>query len=472
MNVLTAVGRTPGLAAAALLLLIAGPAHGQTNAEVDGGLQFRFSSPGARSLGMGGAFVGLADDATAAYTNPAGLVQLSRPEVSAEGQRSSYANQFTDRGHALGSPSGNGQDDIAGLRFGSTEAEINDLAFASLVYPFNVMKHRLVVAVYRQELADFGASFRADGAFVSTLRLLPTSDSLRLRIVNEGASFALRLGNHLSAGLGLSVYHFELSSVTDRYNLTGFYSPPDFAANNVESFETQNGAASDVGVDAGLLWTSTSRQWHAGAVYRQGPRFDFATSNQAGPAVGAPGTVYASNTASFHVPDFYGAGASYQPTDQWTVSVEYDRIRYSQLASGSIDIYSPPAIQDPAVRQLLANDVNQVHLGLEYELPFQLRRLFLRLGGWTDPDHRVRFVRSPSPEDVEAELLSALFVHGPQEIHATCGVGISLGNRMDINAGFDYSRLVSVASLTAVFHFQAVQVPNPPASASAGSTRP
>ena len=45
-------------------------------------LQFSFSDPGARSMGFGGAFVGLADDATAAIANPAGLAQLIKPEVS------------------------------------------------------------------------------------------------------------------------------------------------------------------------------------------------------------------------------------------------------------------------------------------------------------------------------------------------------------------------------------------------------
>jgi long-subunit fatty acid transport protein len=44
-------------------------------------LEYSLSNPGARSLGFGGAFAALADDATAAFANPAGLVQLSRPEV-------------------------------------------------------------------------------------------------------------------------------------------------------------------------------------------------------------------------------------------------------------------------------------------------------------------------------------------------------------------------------------------------------
>ena len=50
----------------------------QTNSEINAGIQFNFSNPGARSLGFGGAFIGLADDATAAYTNPAGLTNLSK----------------------------------------------------------------------------------------------------------------------------------------------------------------------------------------------------------------------------------------------------------------------------------------------------------------------------------------------------------------------------------------------------------
>src|SRR5260370_38618220 len=55
-----------------------------TDREWLSGLQFNFGNPGARSLGMGGAFLGLADDASAAEANPAGLTILRKPEVSIE----------------------------------------------------------------------------------------------------------------------------------------------------------------------------------------------------------------------------------------------------------------------------------------------------------------------------------------------------------------------------------------------------
>nr|HRC87947.1 UPF0164 family protein [Thermoanaerobaculia bacterium] len=63
--------------------------------------KFNLSTPGARSLGLGGAFLALADDATAAYSNPAGLTNLTvgGSEVAVEVRHNQFANSFVDRGH-------------------------------------------------------------------------------------------------------------------------------------------------------------------------------------------------------------------------------------------------------------------------------------------------------------------------------------------------------------------------------------
>src|SRR5688572_21375251 len=71
----------------ASLVGVAAPAFAITDEEGNASIQFAFVPPGARSLGMGGAFVGRADDATAAYTNPAGLTQLRALEIAAQGRR-------------------------------------------------------------------------------------------------------------------------------------------------------------------------------------------------------------------------------------------------------------------------------------------------------------------------------------------------------------------------------------------------
>ena len=83
------------------LLAGAGPASAITNVENNSSIPFSFSNPGARSLGMGGAFVGAADDATAAYTNPAGLTGLGlEQQVGVEFRRTSFDAPFANGGEA------------------------------------------------------------------------------------------------------------------------------------------------------------------------------------------------------------------------------------------------------------------------------------------------------------------------------------------------------------------------------------
>src|SRR6185295_14836601 len=72
-------------------------------------IPFQFFPPGARSLAMGATFVGIADDATAAASNPAGLVILTKPEASAHGRFTHFAaqdqNGYTSPSSSAVSPS-------------------------------------------------------------------------------------------------------------------------------------------------------------------------------------------------------------------------------------------------------------------------------------------------------------------------------------------------------------------------------
>ena len=65
-----------------LLFFVPFVASGQTNDEGLAFLQLNFFNPGARALAMGGAFIAMADDATAAVANPAGLTTLNPPRYN------------------------------------------------------------------------------------------------------------------------------------------------------------------------------------------------------------------------------------------------------------------------------------------------------------------------------------------------------------------------------------------------------
>ncbi len=87
---------------------------------------------GVRPMGMGGAYVALADDATASYWNPAGLLQLQRPELY-----TSYATLH----NRLAAQIFDGREDAFGLHFvgyahplGKSAVAMGWLFFNTLLY--------------------------------------------------------------------------------------------------------------------------------------------------------------------------------------------------------------------------------------------------------------------------------------------------------------------------------------------------
>ncbi len=106
------------------------------------------SGSGARALGLGGAFTAVADDATAASWNPAGLIQLQTPEASvvARGTRIINRHHSTDDDFEVGTD-----------RFDSMGVN-----YLSLVYPFPLLGRNWVFSANYQEAYDFEQRFSAD----------------------------------------------------------------------------------------------------------------------------------------------------------------------------------------------------------------------------------------------------------------------------------------------------------------------
>lgn len=102
---------------------------------------------GARALGQAGAFTAVADDATAASWNPAGLTQMEAPEVSA-------VYRFSDRSERHHSSSR----DLTADRDDYNSRELN---YLSAVYPFLLNGHNAVCSLNYQEAYDFTQRFTA-----------------------------------------------------------------------------------------------------------------------------------------------------------------------------------------------------------------------------------------------------------------------------------------------------------------------
>ena len=404
-------------------------------------LEFSFSNPGARSLGLGGAFVALADDATAAYANPAGLVQLTRMEVSGELRLWNYSTPFAVGGRISGDPTGIGVDTSAGIRTEVSSDRSAGFSFLSFVYP----ARRWSVAVYRHQLADFAAFSETEGFFRDeggiTIRSEDVQRSLDLEVLNYGVSASFRVVDRFNLGVGLSYYRGDFTNVTGIYFATGPFAPIAYTPDR--EFLTQFVLIddADVALNAGFLWDITD-QWNLGGFFREGPTFDLHIDTRSGPLYQPPvpeGTVLELEETTVGFPNVYGLGIAFRSRGgAWTTSFEWDHVEYSRIFD-SIDFED---LEDDTTR---IDDPDEFRLGLEYVF-FETTPIVAARGGvWRDPDHRPRTMD-------DEPLIQALFVEGSDEIHLTVGVGLAFRN-FQLDLAGDFSEPVDTVALSAIYKF-------------------
>ena len=422
----------------ALLVPAAGSAQVLTN------IEFSFSNPGARSLGFGGAFVALADDATAAFANPAGLVQLGRPEVSLEGRFWSYASPYTAGGRALGEPSGLGIDTADGPIRVDSRADLSGISFVSVVYP----RGRWSFALYRHQLQRFELTQEIQGIFT----LGPVAGAWRgpieqayfsFEIAAQAVAVGYRANERLSLGLGLArfdpdIEFFGSEYLHDEETLEAYFAEASFLpARRVQSVRAQS-VAGDYGLALGFLYGPTPR-WRLGGVFREGPDLEFSAAVFAGPAHPelAPGTRFVSGPAPWGFPDVYGLGLAWRSVDgQWTASFEWSRVEYSTILD-SLE----PRFRSPGDT---IDDADEIHLGAEYAFFHGRAVLAARLGAWLDPDHQQR---NESNAFSRAEVPG-----GEDELHLAAGFGVAL-EKLQIDVGLDVSELRDTVAVSMIYSF-------------------
>lgn len=462
--------------------VLPGAVRGQGQ-DPDVSIKFNLSTPGARSLAMGGAFLALADDATAAYTNPAGLTNLTLggSEVALEVRHWQLVNSFVDRGHGLGEATGFGVDTVDGLQRDEAESDVTGMSFISFAY---VLPRGLTLAVYRHELANFESAFDTQGpfllAFPDDVRFLPQRSRTKMEIVNYGISGGIELElpalwgveSSLSIGLGVSYYHLDLNAVNEFYDFEFeddetidrlprfFYGPPDFTDDNLLQSTTQIGDDDTFGFNVGWLWKlGVNRRWSLGGVFRQGP--DFETSFEGFECVDeripGPRTFFPDPDPScffaellpgtIHVPDVFGLGVAYRSAGGTTkIALDVNRVRYSQQTEDFVAEGS----------DLVIDDADQVHLGFE-RIVLVVESLFVgtvRFGFWNEPFHELEFAGDPDDPDPSNQLLNEFFDR-PQddEIHLSLGVGLVIKEDYQIDAAADFSDRGNTFSFSLVKFF-------------------
>ena len=461
----------------AVLLLAAVPAMAQNvDLEALSGLQFNFGNPGARSLGMGGAFLGLADDASAAEANPAGLTILRKPEVSLEVRNYLEEQIFTTSGTFpdINRTAFTNHSDRVVLTFGSAVLPVRNFTFGIYYHePLNNEGGGAVVPV-RDELTgrvtplpNFYLPQEGSGANITygdpvtkaeceQIRIQrndpfacpefivkPFVSALAVRQRTYGLTGAWQVHPRFSVGATVRHQRFLETAATFRYSDSFVLQQSLIQA----TAKTNNGnvelvEATDTTFTAGFKWAPTD--WISfGGVYKLGAEFDaplfYADINTNHEFIDAADT-------KFHMPDIAGIGVSVRPIPALTVNFDAVSVKYSNLVD---DFVSATADVDDLDDPFKADDVVELRLGAEYlfstRIPFALRA-----GYWRDPAHSVVWNGPLNHPNFIAEAL--LYPEGEDQTHLSIGAGVAF-TRFQIDAAYDTSEHYKVGSISMVTRF-------------------
>lgn len=419
-----------------VLLSLAAARAGAQPLLLAGRLDLSLSNPGARSLGFGGAFAALADDATAAYANPAGLVQLVKTEISAELRLWRQTPQFVAGGRIDGEPTGRGLDTSRELRLNRSSNDSFGPSFASVVLP----RGRFTYALYGHRLADFESRSESQGFFFDLDGETGRFPAGREQAALEATSAGLAVGwkPHEQLSLGLGAVFTELAVRTDSHAFVplgeedqGDFEPIPFAPENLISRNSMRVDDTDLTFNAGLLWQMTERL-SLGLFYRQGAsgagRIDTEIGPAAFPEELEPFEVPTRfvNPARFEVPDVAGAGLAYRSSDgRFTVATEVQRVGYEGLITAiptdEIEIFG---------REY--RDAWEYHLGAEYALPRASSLLAFRAGVWVEQNG--------------ADLLEE------EVVHVSTGLGYA-GSLVQVDLAADVSESGDTVALSLIYAF-------------------
>ena len=195
-------------------------------------MQFDFLPPGARSVGMGTAFVAAADDATSAFTNPAGLARLGRREVGAELRFKRLASPYLSGGRISGNMTGVGLDTVPVPTYGKDIDDQLGANFLSISWP---LAAKATLTGYLHQPVTIDNGFFNQGVFQRTMisrrdrRLHPRVSRRRHP---QRRHPQLRRRDRLSGlrspvlGGGVSVWTFDLDASFARFGLDGSCARP------------------------------------------------------------------------------------------------------------------------------------------------------------------------------------------------------------------------------------------------------
>ncbi len=455
-----ATARRPIAAATLLALTALVPlADAASDEEIFRDFPFNFTNPGARALGVGGAFISLADDSTAAQANPAGLVVLRTPEFFAEFNTQSYDTSAVQVSATINSPFFQGDLDASATSMPRTGV---NPTFVSYVLPLkrislgfsrfetlNVQTRtsNLFSIVGTEAIVAIDPS-TGDATIVGTQPVdfeLRSEADLDARVTQYNFAAAFNLGSKFSLGLTGVLGTADLDGGADNL-FRDSAGGGNFPVLTLDYATRINDTDTDVVYNVGMLWRPAG--WmNIGAVYRKGLRFVLQETvlDEGVRAVEARDLYGRTFDNVLHIPDSYGVGLSFRPADPWTILIDVVEIEYSDLMDGFLTGLNRITFPETNL-DFTVDDGTEVHLGIEKIFLSGTTPVAIRFGAWSDPDHRIRAERATNE-------FASLFPEGERVTHYTAGFGMTVKQSIQLDFATDISSVDTTAVFSTIFRF-------------------
>jgi len=336
---------------------------------------------GARALGMGGAFIAVADDATAASWNPSGLIQLEDPEMSIVGA-GFYREEDLDFGT---NPEANGTNSVS-------KARIN---YLSATYPFTLGRFNMVISANYQNLFDLTRNWD----------FILNQSSNGLTVMQDvdydqdgnlsawGIAYSIQILPKFS--LGVTLNFWEDGIYKNKWKQTIVQKGAGTLAGNNFTFESRSVDEfffSGINANLGILWNVTSKL-NFGAVFKTPFTADIKHKTSFSSSINFPDFPAAdssfSSRATEHedldMPMSYGIGLAYRFSDNFTASFDVYRTEWNDFELKDSEGNKISPISGLPSSESDVDPTYQVRMGAEYLIIQPKYVIPLRGGIFYDP---------------------------------------------------------------------------------------
>jgi len=335
---------------------------------------------GARAIGMGGAFMGIADDATASSWNPAALIHLKKPELSLVFSH----DHLQEKNHFSSHPESSGKQPVS-------KQSINYLSGA---FPFVLSGTNMVLAASAQRL--YSLSRRWHFPFQENTEI--ESYSSQHAYEQKGDLYAMGLSWCMEIvqpklSLGITINQWEDGLIGDEWERSyqvskqGNYNGAYIEKQNIStsySFEGWNATI-------GMIW-DINEQWRLGTVVKTPFNATVHEHAQIDYYFQSPSktedrpTRYVAQESSLEMPLTWGFGLLYRYHDNFYLAADFYETHWHHFLLRTENHEICP-LSGRARTEFQMDRTYQVRIGGEYIWinPVQRRLIPFRFGFFYDP---------------------------------------------------------------------------------------